>query len=71
MSQHHQDTGHSTTTLPELAKGVDMKIGILGNGQVGRAHAWRFTEAGRQARIANSRWPHSLADCARKGGPRR
>ena len=45
-----------------------MKIGIIGSGNIGGAFTRRFSAAGHQVSLANSRDPASLADLARERG---
>ena len=47
-----------------------MRIGIIGAGHIGGTLARRFTEAGHQVSIANSRGPESLTELARETGAR-
>ena len=50
------------------AKGADMKIGIIGAGNIGSALTRRFTEAGHQVFVANSRGPQTLTKLAAETG---
>ena len=45
-----------------------MNIGIIGSGNIGGALTRRFSAAGHQVSVANSRGPASLADLARETG---
>ena len=45
-----------------------MKIGIIGSGYIGGALTRRFSAAGHQVSVANSRGPASLADLAHETG---
>ncbi|OLE15629.1 MAG: NADP oxidoreductase [Gemmatimonas sp. 13_1_20CM_3_60_15] len=45
-----------------------MRIGIIGAGNIGGTLARRFTEAGHEVYVANSRGPETLADLARETG---
>ena len=45
-----------------------MRIGIIGSGNIGGALTRRFSVAGHQVSVANSRGPASLADLARETG---
>ena len=45
-----------------------MKIGMIGSGNIGGALTRRFSAAGHQVSLANSRGPASLADLARETG---
>jgi 8-hydroxy-5-deazaflavin:NADPH oxidoreductase len=45
-----------------------MRIGIIGAGQIGSTLARRFTAAGHEVSIANSRGPDTLRDLARETG---
>lgn len=45
-----------------------MKIGIIGAGHIGGALVRRFTAAGHDVAVANSRGPETLADLARETG---
>jgi 8-hydroxy-5-deazaflavin:NADPH oxidoreductase len=46
----------------------NVKIGIIGSGQIGGALARRFTALGHDVSVANSRGPETLADLARETG---
>jgi 8-hydroxy-5-deazaflavin:NADPH oxidoreductase len=48
--------------------GVDMKIGIIGAGQIGGALTRRFTALGHEVYVANSRGPGTLAELAKETG---
>jgi len=50
------------------AKGGDMKIGIIGAGNIGSALTRRFTAAGHQVFVANSRGPQTLTKLAAETG---
>src|SRR5208337_1542857 len=52
----------------DIHQGADMKIGIIGAGQIGGTLARRFTALGHQVFIANSRGPETLAALARETG---
>ncbi|MFT5223996.1 MAG: putative dinucleotide-binding enzyme [Glaciecola sp.] len=45
-----------------------MKIGIIGAGNIGGNLTRRFTEAGHEVRVANSRSPETLSDLAKETG---
>ncbi len=45
-----------------------MKIGIIGAGHIGGNLTRRFTEAGHEVRVANSRTPDTIADLAKETG---
>jgi 8-hydroxy-5-deazaflavin:NADPH oxidoreductase len=47
-----------------------VKIGIVGAGRIGRALAVRFTEAGHDVVLSNSRGPETLTDVVRSLGDR-
>ncbi len=47
---------------------TNIKIGIVGAGNIGSALAQHFTRLGHDVVIANSRGPGSLAECAKKTG---
>jgi 8-hydroxy-5-deazaflavin:NADPH oxidoreductase len=47
-----------------------MRIGIIGAGQIGSTLARRFTAAGHEVAIANSRGPDTLRDLAKETGAR-
>lgn len=46
----------------------DMRIGIIGAGNIGGALTRRFTSLGHEVRVANSRGPETLTDLARDTG---
>jgi predicted dinucleotide-binding enzyme len=46
----------------------DMKIGLVGAGQIGGALARRLTALGHQVLLSNSRGPKTLADLAAEAG---
>jgi predicted dinucleotide-binding enzyme len=48
--------------------GGDMKIGIIGAGQIGGTLTRRFRELGHEVSVANSRGPETLADLAAETG---
>jgi predicted dinucleotide-binding enzyme len=48
--------------------GADMKIGIIGAGQIGSTLTRRLTQLGHEVFVANSRGPASLADLAKETG---
>jgi predicted dinucleotide-binding enzyme len=50
------------------AKGEDMKIGIIGAGNIGSALTRRLTAAGHQVFVANSRGPQTLTTLAAETG---
>jgi predicted dinucleotide-binding enzyme len=52
----------------DIHQGADMKIGIIGAGQIGGTLARRFTALCHQVFIANSRGPESLAGLVRETG---
>ncbi|HET8656008.1 MAG TPA: NAD(P)-binding domain-containing protein [Longimicrobiaceae bacterium] len=50
--------------------GGDMRIGIIGAGQIGATLTRRFTALGHEVSVANSRGPGTLAGLARETGAR-
>src|SRR3954470_15908384 len=53
---------------PPLPGEVDVKIAIIGAGNIGGALARRLTGLGHEVSIANSRGPETLADLANETG---
>jgi len=49
-------------------EGEDMKIGIIGAGQIGGTLTRRFTKLGHKVSVANSRGPESLAELSAETG---
>src|SRR4029453_2297415 len=49
-------------------KGADMKIGIIGAGQIGGTLTRRLTALGHKVVVANSRGPETLKDLAKETG---
>jgi hypothetical protein len=49
-------------------KGADMKIGIIGAGQIGGTLTRRLTALGHKVVVANSRGPETLKDLAAETG---
>ena len=47
---------------------INMKIGIIGAGEIGGALTRRLTALGHQVSVANSRGPETLVDLARETG---
>ncbi len=47
---------------------IDMKIGIIGAGEIGGALTRRLTALGHQVSVANSRGPETLVDLTRETG---
>jgi predicted dinucleotide-binding enzyme len=66
------ETGKPALASVRLQPGVDkeenMRIGIIGAGQIGGTLARRFTALGHEVSIANSRGPESLAGLAKETG---
>src|ERR1044072_4325331 len=58
--------GHSSHR--RLSKGAEMKIGIIGAGQIGGTLTRRFSALGHTVFVANSRGPETLADLAAETG---
>ena len=52
----------------EWSQRKDMKIGIIGAGQIGGTLARRLTELGHKVSVANSRGPETLSDLAAQTG---
>ncbi|WP_344049877.1 NADPH-dependent F420 reductase [Streptomyces thermoalcalitolerans] len=53
---------------PGRARRADMKIGIIGAGNIGGNLTRRFTAAGHDVSVANSRGPHTLTALAEETG---
>ena len=61
-------SAHPIRLAAVRAKGADMKIGIIGAGNIGSALTRRFTAAGHQVFVANSRGPQTLTKLAAETG---
>jgi 8-hydroxy-5-deazaflavin:NADPH oxidoreductase len=59
---------HLTRLAAVQAKGANMKIGIIGAGNIGSALTRRFTAAGHQVFVANSRGPQTLTKLSAETG---
>ncbi|MFF5345373.1 NADPH-dependent F420 reductase [Streptomyces althioticus] len=55
---------------PERARRADMKIGIIGAGNIGGNLTRRLTALGHDVSVANSRGPHTLKELADETGAR-
>jgi 8-hydroxy-5-deazaflavin:NADPH oxidoreductase len=70
------DTKMTTTTTKDAAQGAlqqngkqhDLKIGIIGAGEIGGTLVRRFSQLGYQVSVANAHGPESLAGLARETG---
>ncbi|MGJ7536990.1 MULTISPECIES: NADPH-dependent F420 reductase [unclassified Variovorax] len=60
----------TSSTVRRSHEGTEMKIGIIGTGNIGGALARRFRASGHDVAIANSRGPASLQELARETGAR-
>src|SRR6185437_14771462 len=60
--------GPVATSHPSLDRSKDMKIGIIGAGEIGGTLTRRFTALGHDVTVANSRGPETLASLARETG---
>ena len=69
MLDSEMGSGQGTSTgSDEGQRGGDMRIGIIGAGQIGGTLARRLAALGHEVSIANSRGPASLAELAKETG---
>lgn len=64
----HPSSGRTTPTDTYGPEGPDMKIGIIGAGNIGGNLTRRLTAVGHEVSVANSRGPHTLTDLAAETG---